>query len=273
MVKIYKYKKAIAGAVLLLAMLFAACRKQADTNTAALPVVEAYIMPGKNVEVKVSLQKGLVDTNAYGLPISGLALQLSDGTNTRTLTEDVAGHYQLEDQTFVKSTGVYSLQFTYNNLPVTASTTMPSKPAGLTLSADTVIIPKMTFGTTPTEFIPVNVSWSNTESYNHILVFKYQETWKSLISNRFNRDTTTSVELNAVQANNFELSMNTFKYYGRYKVILMRVNAEYLEMLNNSSTSSHNLTNAPTNVTNGLGIFTAMQADTLNYNILVKAEE
>ena len=68
-------------------------------------------------------------------------------------------------------------------------------------------------------------------------------------------------------------SQRTMKYYGNYKVILMRVNQEYINMLNNSSTSSQNLTNAPTNVTNGLGIFTAMQADTLSKYLLVKAED
>ena len=272
MVTLYNTHKNVFGGILLLLCLFAACKKDTTENTSILPVVEAYLLPGKNVEVKISLQKGLVDTNAYGVPITGLALQISDGTVTKTLTEGKAGQYLLNDTTFIKAAGVYSLQFTYHNLPVTASTTMPNKPSGLTVSKDTVIIPKFTFGTTPTAFIPVTVAWTNTGAYNHILVFKYQETWKSLISDRFNRDTTTSVELNTVQTSNYELSMNTFKYYGRYKVILMRVNAEYVEMLNNSSTSSHNLTNAPTNVKNGLGIFTAMQADTLKYNLLVKPE-
>ena len=96
---------------------------------------------------------------------------------------------------------------------------------------------------------------------------------KSLISNRFNIDTTTSVEVNAVKTATYTISNNTFEYYGKYKVILIRVNEEYIKMLNSGIKTSHNLTNAPTNLTNGLGIFTALQADTLSYNLLVKAEE
>lgn len=273
MVKTIHYKQTLFCSIVLLLFLAAACKKDTATSYSALPVVEAYLMPNKKVEVRISLQKQLVDTNAYGTAITGLTLQISNGSTTQTLTEDKAGHYVLDDLSFVKSKGVYRLSFTYNGLPVTASTTVPDKPSPISTSADTVTIPKMVFGTDPTAFIPVYLNWSNTGSYNHIVVFKYQETWKSLISSRFNSDTTTSVELNAVKASTYELTERTFRYYGRYMVILMRVNQEYLDMLNSSSTSSQNLTNAPTNVTNGLGIFTAMEADTLSTKILVKAED
>lgn len=266
------YKKIISSSILLLVCLFAACKKENTDTYTALPVVEAYLLPGKNIEVKVSLQKGLIDTNAYGVPITGLALKVSDGTTTRALSEDKTGHYILNDLTFVKGKGTYSLSFTYNNLPVSATTTVPDKPSAISSSAATVTIPAMTFGTTPTAFIPVTLSYSNTGSYNHIIVFKYLETSKVLISSRFNRDTTTNVEVNAVKASTFEITQNMFRYFGNYQVILMRVNQEYIDMLNNSSTSSQNLTNAPTNVTNGLGIFTAMQADTLATSLLVKSE-
>ena len=273
MVKNIHYKQTLFCSIVMLLFFAAACKKESATSYSALPVVEAYLMPNTKVEVRISLQKQLVDTNAYGTAITGLTLQISDGSTTKTLTEDKAGHYVLDEPAYVKSKGTYSLSFTYNGLPVSASTTVPDKPSAVSISADTVTIPKMVFGTDPTAFIPVYVNWSNTAANNHIVVFRYQETWKSLISSRFNTDTVTSVEVNAVKASTYELTERIFKYYGRYMVILMRVNQEYLDMLNSSSTSSQNLTNAPTNVTNGLGIFTAMEADTLASRLLVKAED
>lgn len=268
------YKNIIFSSIAILLLFAAACKKDSSSaDYSALPVVEGYLLPNKIVEIRVSLQKALVDTNAYGTAISGLTLSISDGSSTKTLTEDKAGHYILNDSSFIKTNGSYTLSFTYNGLPVSATTVVPGKPSGITSSADTVIIPKMTFGSTETAFIPVYIRWNNPSSDNHIVVFRYQETWKSLISDRFNSDTSTSVELNAVKAAEFELNARTFKYYGNYKVIVTRVNREYLDMLNNTSKSSQNLTNAPTNVTNGLGIFTGMQSDTLSKNLLVKAEE
>jgi len=268
------YKNILFSSIVVLLFLAAACKKDSSSaDYSALPVVEGYLMPNKMVEVKVSLQKALVDTNAYGVAVSGLTLTISDGSSTKTLTEDKAGHYVLNDLTYIKTNGSYTLAFSYNNLPVSATTVIPGKPSGIVTSADTVVIPKMTFGSTETAFVPVYIGWNNPTSANHIVVFRYMETFKSLISSRFNSDTISSVEVNAVKAANFELTARTFKYYGNYKVIVTRVNQEYLDMLNNTSTSSQNLTNAPTNVTNGLGIFTGMQSDTLSKSLLVKAEE
>jgi hypothetical protein len=49
---------------------------------------------------------------------------------------------------------------------------------------------------------------------------------------------------------------------------LFRVNQEYINLLNNNTrTSSQDLTQIPTNIVNGFGIFTAMQADTLAVTI------
>ncbi|MET1056124.1 MAG: DUF4249 family protein [Pedobacter sp.] len=268
------YKNILFSSIVVLLFLAAACKKDSSSaDYSTLPVVEGYLMPNKMVEVKVSLQKALVDTNAYGVAVSGLTLTISDGSSTKTLTEDKAGHYVLNDLTYIKTNGSYTLAFSYNNLPVSATTVIPGKPSGIVTSADTVVIPKMTFGSTETAFVPVYIGWNNPTSANHIVVFRYMETFKSLISSRFNSDTISSVEVNAVKAANFELTARTFKYYGNYKVIVTRVNQEYLDMLNNTSTSSQNLTNAPTNVTNGLGIFTGMQSDTLSKSLLVKAEE
>lgn len=251
----------------------AACKKNMETSYAALPVVESYLIPNRNPEVRVSLQKQLVDTNAYGTAITGLSLQISDGTSSKMLTEDRPGHYVLNDPAFIKSSGQYSLAFTYNNLQVSASTTMPGKPADFSVTNSTFTIPTMAFGSEPTVFDPVNLNWSNPAADYHVLVFKYLENPKVPVSNRFNRDTVSSVEANAGQAGTFELNERMFKYFGRYQVTLMRVNKEYIDMLNSSSTSSQNLTNAPTNVSNGLGIFTAMQTNTLSTYLLVKSEK
>jgi hypothetical protein len=265
-------KRTVFFIAILLLLLAAACTKDTESSYGVQPVVESYLIPGRNAEVRVSLQKQLVDTNAYGTAISGLSLQISDGTGAKMLTEDKPGHYILDDPSFVKSGGTYSLAFTYNNVQVTASTIMPSKPSGIRISDNTFTIPTMVFGTEPTVFDPVNITWNNTALDNHLLVFKCLENPKVLISSRYNTDTISSVEANVTTAATFELNQRMFRYFGHYKVILMHVNPEYVDMLNSSSTSSQNLTNAPTNVKNGLGIFTAMQTDTLSSNLLVKSE-
>lgn len=272
MVISYKNTGFLGLALLLLTAL--ACKKESNTDYSVLPVVQGYITPAHNIVVKVSAQKALLDTNAYGVALTGLQLKVSDGTTSKSLTEDKSGHYVLNDLKFVKAGLTYTLEFSYNGLPVSASTTVPPKPSGIAVSDYTQVIPVMTFGTTPTEFVPVTLTWSNAAANNHILSFEYTEAIKQVMDSRFNRDTSTNVEVNVAKLATYDLNRMTFRYYGNYRVILKRVNVEYVNMLNHSSTgsTSANLTNVPTNVINGLGIFTAFQADTLSNYLLVKSE-
>lgn len=70
--------------------------------------------------------------------------------------------------------------------------------------------------------------------------------------------------INPKQAAAYDVTYRTFNYIGIYRVILYSVNKEYIDILtSNANTSSQQLTNPTTNVTNGYGIFTAMQADTI----------
>jgi hypothetical protein len=66
------------------------------------------------------------------------------------------------------------------------------------------------------------------------------------------------------QGNSKEINFGEFKYYGKNALLLYRVNTDYAALYNSSGSNSQNLTIVPTNVVNGLGIFTGINlADTL----------
>ena len=44
------------------------------------PVVEAFLVPGQPLSVKVYTQKDLADTAVYGAALTGLNLSISDGS-------------------------------------------------------------------------------------------------------------------------------------------------------------------------------------------------
>ncbi|TZF81325.1 DUF4249 family protein [Pedobacter sp. BS3] len=259
--------------ILVLALLsLSACKKTdtVDMDNYNKPAVEAYLVPGKAVEVKVYEQKALQDTSAYGQPISGLQLTVSDGTQNYTLTETTAGVYTIDDAQFVKEGTTYTLAFIYLGKEISAQTTVPGKPQGFTLSADTFEIPSFGWSTVDT-FKTIQVTWNNPDAAYHVLVFRNQDAYPTPVGFGSIENGNYHVEINAEQTSSYEIQPMTFRYLGHYKAILYRVNKEYIDMLDNNGTSSQNLTNPPTNVKNGLGIFTAMQADTLDLNV-VKAE-
>jgi len=241
-----------------------ACKK--DSSVIAdytRPVVQAYLVPGKPLQVKVYYQKYLDDTISYGFPLKGLQLKVSDGSNSVSLTESEDGVYKFADSGFVKEQGTYSLSFTYLDKTISAQTTMPDKPLGFTVSSDSLKIPAFTFGTEPETFVPVTFSWANIERGYYMMMMKNTDKYPTRVNSR---DTRAYSDSEAIlgQVNSYQTPQMMFNFLGNYKVLLFRINKEYSDALNSGGGTSLNLTNPSTNVVNGLGVFTAMQADTLD---------
>src|ERR1700761_5717578 len=121
----YKLKQLMLTA-LLPVLLFCSCKKDTVSATSE-PVVQAYLIPGNAITVKLYAQKSLTDTAQYGAPITGQKLSVSDGTTTVQLTETARGVYTYADTSFLVSGKTYSLSFNYNAVTVSAKTTMPVK--------------------------------------------------------------------------------------------------------------------------------------------------
>ncbi len=246
------------------ATFISACQKANTTvSDKERPVVEAYLIPGNALQVKVYYQKYLDDTISYGYPVTGLKLNVSDGKNTISPIEKSAGVYIYSDKTFVKDNKTYSLTFAYNGNTITAQTTVPSKPIGFKGSAVKQYIPGFSFGSTPKTFNQVVFSWNNPNSDYFLMVF--QDITSS--PNPLNSGNTTAYKDSEVilgQAISYQTGPRTFTYLGNYNVLLYHINKEYSDALNSSGGTSLNLTNPATNVVNGLGVFTAMRADTVS---------
>jgi hypothetical protein len=249
-------------------LLFASCKKTETTASLAdWPVVISYLMPGQPINVKVYQQKDITDTATYGSPITGLSLTLSNGTQTVTLTETASGNYTYNSSTFLAAGKTYSVKFTYNNLQVSASTLMPAKPSNYTESATSLNLP-YTITTTPgvTEVPALTLKWDNPDSLYHLLVFKNDQDSPFNIHAYMN--SAINFTLSPKQAAFYNIYYRTFNYLGTYSIILYSVNKEYIDVLtSNANTTSQKLTNPPSNVTNGYGIFTAMQADTVRLTL------
>lgn len=247
---------------------FFSCKKDLGTDyDYQRPVVEGYLVPGVKAQVKVYYQKYLEDTISYGFPITGLKLQISDGSSTVELTEGAPGVYTYGDSTFIKDKKTYTLNFESNGYAISAKTTVPDKPVGFSASDTLQVVPERIFGSTPEDFLPITFSWTNTTAGYYMMVVKNVETLKTgLNPNNYNSNYSDRSFL-LDQTSSYQTQQMTYQYLGKHKMILFHINQQYSDALNSSGGSSLNLTNPYTNVTNGLGIFTAMQADTLSITV------
>jgi hypothetical protein len=250
-------------------ILLASCNKQnVDTNSVYLPVVEAYLLPGHSITVKLYQQKALTDTALYGVPITGLQVYVSDGSTNVQLTESSKGTYTYNNQNFLVAGKTYTLNFKYLTSTVSAKTLMPSKPTNFTSQYSTLYITSSS-GPANNTTILNRFSWDNPDTLNYMLVFNNPDGSAFPISS-FRNSPAVNFEINTNRTSFYNVTQSTFPYYGHYQVILLRVNQEYIDLFNSnaSSSTSQNLSNVATNIVNGFGIFTAMQADTLSLNVL-----
>jgi hypothetical protein len=253
-------------AVSFLAIFFTACQKDSLVNKGTnLPVIESYLVPGQPIAVKVYQQKALADTAVFGIPISGLQVYLSDGTQKVQLTESATkGTYTYADNSILATGKTYTLLFDYNHIAVSASTLMPAKPVNFA-SQYTGITVSTRGGPASAATVLNTFTWANPDSLNHILAFKAAGTVVAL--NSFGGTRPTNQEINTNRSSYYNVTSGQFFYLGNYQAILFNVNQEYLDFIDNNTrtASSQTLTQVPTNIVNGFGVFTAMQADTLNF--------
>jgi len=248
----------------------ASCQKENTTNSTSVyvPVVQAYLIPGNLITVKLYQQKSLSDTANYGAPITGRQVYISDGSKNVLLAESPAGTYTYSDQSFLVAGKTYTLNFKYLTYNVSARTVMPAKPLNFATRYGTIDI-SSTSNSGPSNSILDVLTWSNPDTLNHILVFLNADEKDFPISSFGLSVRPYNFTINTNRSSYYNLTQNVFPYYGPYQIILFSVNQEYIDLLNSntSSSTSSTLTNISTNIVNGLGIFTAMQADTVSLNV------
>jgi hypothetical protein len=245
-----------------------ACQKDKLVSKGTdLPVIESYLIQGQPIVVKLYQQKNLNDTALYGQPISGIKVYILTGDEKLQLGESAKGVYNYTDKDILVTGKTYTLQFDYNGHSVAASTVMPPKPANFASQYGGITLPTIGGSGGANNNVLNIFTWSNPNALHHVLAFK--ATSGIIPVSMFGRTLPVNSQINTNRALQYNITGREFAYQGNYMAILFSANQEYINLLDNNanSTSSQTLTQIPTNIVNGFGIFTAMQADTLNFNV------
>lgn len=247
-----------------------------------IPVVESYLTMNKPVSLQIS-RKTAYDDNVALSADDINALQVKIKFDDQTHIIPALGNGAYGDSTFIPKEGtVYQLEFEYNKKTVRSSTQIPGKPVNYQQSATQIEIESMVFGggggfgggpggIRPTMPDPVKLTWTNNDSGYYMVVIENIETSPTAIYDFGDNadDAPKRIFRNEpTQSNQYEIAAMNFQYYGRHRLILFHLNAEYTVLYNDNGTTSQNLTNPVTNVENGLGIFTGINADTLMLKVV-----
>lgn len=252
---------------ILIILVFGSCAKEIAEFTDS-PIIESYLRPGDNLQVNISRQIPFASDVVYSSDdIDNLAVQVTIN-NTITHTLQPAGNGQYVDNSHTVAEGdSYSLAFRFNSKDVTAYTYVPSDPANVAQSVTEIYIERMDSASGPPSGgmpDPVEITWDNTDGSYYLIVVECAETSLDPIrdfgddgppSNIFRKQPTngSSEEIRAME----------FQYYGTHRITIYHVLPDYAALYDQNSASSQNLTNPSTSITNGYGIFTGLNSETL----------
>lgn len=244
-----------------------------------IPVVESYLTSNKPVSLQISRKTAFDENVALSDDdINALQVKIKYDNQSRIIPAASDGLYV--DSAFVPKEGtVYELEFAYNGKTVSSSTQIPSKPVNFEQSVTEIEVQGFTGGgfgggfggVRPNMPDPVKLTWTNEDAGYYMVVIENIETSPTAI-NDFGDDEEDAPRRifrnEPTQSNQFEIAAMNFQYYGRHRLILFHLNAEYAALYNDTGNTSQNLTNPVTNVENGLGIFTGINADTLMIKVV-----
>lgn len=251
-----------------LAGILAACSPySAEVDTTARAVVQAYLTPGQEIEVIIK-RETLFDDADTTEALNNLTVAVESDGERFVLENSGSGVYRSSNHK-IDVDKTYALLFNYEEKSLSSVTSIPSKPVGFTLSASTYKVPSFTpgTGTPPTFPDPIEITWTNNDqSYFLVAIESIEENPTAI-----NASSTRPAFIfrnQPSQTNSYSVRPQQFRYYGKHRVILYHLTAEYAALYENNGSSSLNIKTPYSNVANGLGIFTGINADTLELNVI-----
>lgn len=244
-------------------ILTVACEAIPATEFTDRPVVYCYLTSGETptltVQKLIPFQSDAVFSNE---DINKLNITITDLTTSANYNLSNTGEGTYGNESLIIESGhEYKLDFIYDNVPVSALTTVPSAPQEVTFSSTS--IEAMSFGGMPPAMTKgpnegIEITWKNDEGDYYIIEGKTTSTTTIRDIDEDDEQPAKSFKLSYTQGSTASLSSSDFNYYGKYNIYVLHICEEYAVMSQGGATSSTTLVDARGNIDGGYGIFTGI---------------
>ncbi|MDR2775001.1 MAG: hypothetical protein LBC19_09750 [Tannerella sp.] len=238
---------------------------EVNTDT---PIVESYLQEGNNtLTVKLySMEVYLKDDYLLSKPIGGLQLEI----NGRRAEETATGTYYLDlGEDTIRGQQTFDLSFDYIGKTVTASTSVPRQIANLHVEPAYITRVSSYYWWDSTDTTGICLTWDDPDkSYYQI----YIESPASSDMPDFGGGTQFRRRMmQPFQGNSYKTTSREFMSIGYYSIYVYRVNKDYVDLY--ERISSTDLANPSSAIRNAFGIFTAMSAAKVEFQVIEVEEE
>ena len=247
-------------------------------------VVEAFLFQGEPIDdVEVFKAKLYNSSDTTEEVISDAKVKIIYDGDNYELDYDVNSMkyvYNNNDLNII-SNKQYGLEVIVNDRTATSQTSVPTKPIGLLLSENKIIIPELVLSRAlPTilanlyENARAKISWDNPNNEYHYLTIKYMgDSENPIFSDELpagvgNFFENFSIVSEPTKDKEYSIIGLSLKNYGRYKVSLFKINQDYVSLFENQEQDSNELNEPPSNIINAFGVFSAFASDTTSFEIV-----
>lgn len=267
--------------ILSIAVLLVSCEEEELGSDSF--VVEGFIyagLPIGNINIKSTVPFDEVSIPGQPIPFAQARIDYN-GQSVPLTFNPMTFRFDGPDDLMVEPGTKLILDLQVDGQTATSSTTIPPYPRELETSAPKIVIPEIELGRDLREILTqhfedarLDIQWDNTAEDFHFLVIELADT--ANVEPLFNDDIPSNV---GDFFENFRLVSEpsrdstytviglSLQNYGSYRAILYRINQEYADLYADQLQDSRNLNEPPTNVENGLDIFTGISSDTVLFEI------
>ena len=236
-------------------------------------VVEAYLYTGQYLDsIRIVKTFNNFSENEPSILTEELeaSIQVNDELTNYIQSQTNPEYYiNSGEKLLIEEGQEYSIQFLFNGLDVTSSVIGQVNTEDFTISDTIIYFDDDSFGNFFNEENNIEISWNNPNEDYYMVNIQLIDT-TGLDENKIfdnAEDAPYSMLMPPMNFSSIDINTRMIQYFGDYRVVLYKVNDEFIEFYEGLNQNSSNLVDVPSNINNGKGIFTSMSSDTLYLNV------
>lgn len=289
-IKIMKKYIQLTLSILAFATLFS-CEDEAIYTPDERFVLQGYLYANESlVEVSVKNAVSLAVGDSVGEPINDAIISLYRNNTVYSLisASDSGTYYYPADDLVIETGDEFSIEATVGNKTASGTTTVPDSPEGVVMSLESIELPEINLTNgmdirgirelmEAMRTVELEVFWDNPDNELHFVVIENAEDDQESIfpdaEGRFDRAGGRGAFRRIsrpTRESSHQINFSEITYWGEYVVKVYRVNQEYADLYENLEQDSRDLNEPPTNINNGLGIFSAFHSQNVFFEVVKK---
>lgn len=256
------------------ALLFTSCTKENLDEPTNLVVLEGFVYAGQPVEhIKLSKMVAFGGTDTIPKPINDAVVRIYWNEVAYSLVENGgdSGFYKYPNTDLqILEGNSYRIEVDYFGTTAKATTTVPGQPQSLTVSKDTLAVPKFSLGpifdTSAVQDLEDSIvlSWTaDPEEYFYVVINNIESDPEQIVPEFLvNILKAFGVFSRPFQGDSYTIQGLDLTHFGDHKYTVYKVNKEYVDLFSTLDQDSRTLNEPETNVVGGLGVFSSFNGST-----------